>query len=377
MVYFVDGVLASGVEIILEMDFVRYAIQDLEIHSFMIQIRILSMILQTFSTILHSLSVSHTRVSYVGTILTMVLIIRHGVPLVYEQEPSYNQNFGDNYYPQNSPSFPQQYLCCENCRGPHESFQCQTMNQNYFEPNPSYNSNYSGFDRPSQYPIDQSPPQEMSIQDMEVRKQQYLEEMRSMINQIQIEDYHNMRIDIHYIRECEISIDMLKDNFNKMSIEIEKITKEKELRQREQAANLCTYTAKPSRRFNSVYYDDEESTIPLNEIISQIPPSIAIILKFDKFIKSSVEDLVPIPSEFEDTTDNDRIDDDDFDPERYVLLLEKLLNDDPSSLLPPKELNFEELKVINSDGFSRCPDFEDSRARVLCPSYTLDLRSLA
>ncbi|GJW44023.1 hypothetical protein Tco_0072822 [Tanacetum coccineum] len=41
-------------------------------------------------------------------------------PLVYEQEPSYNQNFSDNYYPQNSPSFPQQYLCCENCGGPHE-----------------------------------------------------------------------------------------------------------------------------------------------------------------------------------------------------------------------------------------------------------------
>ncbi|GJW78957.1 hypothetical protein Tco_0140639 [Tanacetum coccineum] len=42
------------------------------------------------------------------------------------------------------------------------------MNQNYFEPNPSY----SGFDQPSQYPIDQSPPQEMSIQDMEDLKQQ-------------------------------------------------------------------------------------------------------------------------------------------------------------------------------------------------------------
>ncbi|GKA43924.1 hypothetical protein Tco_0736648 [Tanacetum coccineum] len=72
--------------------------------------------------------------------------------------------------------------------------------------------------------------------------------MRSMINQIQIEDYRNMRIDIHYRRECEIKIDVLKDNFNKISIEIEKITKEKELRQREQAANLSTYTAKPSRR---------------------------------------------------------------------------------------------------------------------------------
>ncbi|GJW73292.1 hypothetical protein Tco_0132662 [Tanacetum coccineum] len=92
-----------------------------------------------------------------------------------------------------------------------------------------------------------------------------------------------------------------------MSIEINKITKEKELRQREQ-----------------------ESTIPLNEITSQNPSSIAITSvlpimepedslimgdenlstipekESDEFIKSSVEDLVPILSEFEDTSDNDR-----------------------------------------------------------------------
>ncbi|GKC18622.1 hypothetical protein Tco_1020772 [Tanacetum coccineum] len=178
-------------------------------------------------------------------------------PLVYEQEQSYNQNFSDNYYPQNLLSFPQQYLCCENCGGPHESFQCQLMNQNYFKPN------YSGFDRPLLYPIDQSPPQEMSIQDM---------------------------------------IDELKGKFNGMSIEI---NKKKELRQLEQTANLSTYTTEPSRRFNSFYDDDdyEESTIPLNEIVSQIPPFIAITP--DEVIKSSIEDLVPIPSEFEDTSRSD------------------------------------------------------------------------
>nr|GEV52386.1 hypothetical protein [Tanacetum cinerariifolium] len=46
---------------------------------------------------------------------------------------------------------------------------------------------------------------------MEDLKQQYLDEMKNMINQIQIEDYHNERIDIHYRRECEIKIDELKD----------------------------------------------------------------------------------------------------------------------------------------------------------------------
>ncbi|GKC36793.1 hypothetical protein Tco_1049177, partial [Tanacetum coccineum] len=204
-----------------------------------------------------------------------------------------------------------------------------------------------------------------------------------------------------------------------------------------------------------------ESTIPLNKFFSQIPPSIAITpvlpiedskdslvmgdedlstiyeKESEEFIKSSVEDLVPIPSyddeslpeedvpkenfkiysnplfEFddeyissdvnslfnevlEDIESEDSyvskldepdllvtplsklnedecfdpggdfvleeikacltshsippgIDDDDFDLERDILLLEKLLNYDPSSPLPLKELNFEELKVIKSD----------------------------
>nr|GEU39965.1 hypothetical protein [Tanacetum cinerariifolium] len=38
--------------------------------------------------------------------------------LVYEQEPSYNQNDNDNYYPHNSPSF----LCCDNCEESLQNF---------------------------------------------------------------------------------------------------------------------------------------------------------------------------------------------------------------------------------------------------------------
>ncbi|GKC33068.1 hypothetical protein Tco_1040362 [Tanacetum coccineum] len=99
------------------------------------------------------------------------------------------------------------------------------------------------------------------------------------------------------------------------------------------AANVNTHTPEPSRRFNIIYNDDdddEESTIPLNEIISQIPLSIAITpvlptmepedslimgdenlrtipeKELDEFIKSSVEDLVPNLSESEDTFDNDK-----------------------------------------------------------------------
>nr|GEX51959.1 hypothetical protein [Tanacetum cinerariifolium]GEX52684.1 hypothetical protein [Tanacetum cinerariifolium] len=61
----------------------------------------------------------------------------------YEQEPCYNQNYNENYYPHNLPSF----LCCDNCEGPHESFQCQLMNQNFLKPNPGCEPNSSSFDQ--------------------------------------------------------------------------------------------------------------------------------------------------------------------------------------------------------------------------------------
>ncbi|GJS41724.1 hypothetical protein Tco_0566767 [Tanacetum coccineum] len=106
------------------------------------------------------------------------------------------------------------------------------------------------------------PPQEMSIQDMEDLKQQYLDEMKSLINS----EYRN-----------EIKINELKGKFNGMSI---KINKKKELQYLEQVANLSTY---PSQHFNSFCYDDDDDE--------------------EATIQSSVENLVPIPSEFEDVSD--------------------------------------------------------------------------
>nr|GEY93283.1 copia protein [Tanacetum cinerariifolium] len=79
------------------------------------------------------------------------------LPLNYEPEPDYIQNI--NSYPHVSLSFPQQYLCCDNCEGLHETFQCQPINHNF------YNSNSSGFDQtqPPQFPVIYQPPQEASI----------------------------------------------------------------------------------------------------------------------------------------------------------------------------------------------------------------------
>ncbi|GJY77829.1 hypothetical protein Tco_0483630 [Tanacetum coccineum] len=62
------------------------------------------------------------------------------------------------------------------------------------------------------------------------------------------------------------------------------------------------------------------------------------------------------------------IDDDDFDPEGDILLLEKLLNDDPSSPLPLKELYFTDLKTIKSSIDTHLDfkdDYYDSKGDII------------
>ncbi|GJR53106.1 hypothetical protein Tco_1403627 [Tanacetum coccineum] len=55
-------------------------------------------------------------------------------PIISEPEKnlSYNQNSQSDCFSHDSQSLPQQYFCCENCGGSHETYQCQPMNQEYF-----------------------------------------------------------------------------------------------------------------------------------------------------------------------------------------------------------------------------------------------------
>nr|GEU32078.1 hypothetical protein [Tanacetum cinerariifolium] len=85
--------------------------------------------------------------------------------LVYEQEPCYNQNYNENYYPHYSSSF----LVYENYGGSHATFQCQPMDQNF-----NY-SNSSSFD---QY----QPPQSFVTQQLSQRSNEDIQlEMAKLI----------------------------------------------------------------------------------------------------------------------------------------------------------------------------------------------------
>nr|GEV40056.1 hypothetical protein [Tanacetum cinerariifolium] len=118
--------------------------------------------------------------------------------------------------------------------GPHESFQCQLMNQNYFEPNLCYDSNSFCFNQPLEYTIDH----------------------QEDLNQQSMND--------------------VDDRWNKIIKSGNKIIK---------------ILGK---------MDPEDSLIIGNEDLNTIP-----IKESDEFIKSSVEDLVPIPSKSEDTSGSD------------------------------------------------------------------------
>nr|GEY17532.1 hypothetical protein [Tanacetum cinerariifolium] len=163
----------------------------------------------------------------------------------------------------------------------------------------------------------------MSIQDMEDLKQHYLDKMKSLINL----EYRD-----------EIKIDELKGNVNRMSI---KINKKEKLQQLEHVANLSTHL---SQRFNSFFYDDDEdytiaitpdflitdSLIMKNEHLDTISET-----ESDELINSSVENLIPIPSESKDFSDIesecDVLDCDDSQMTNYSTFSNPFFDDSTSS----------------------------------------------
>ncbi|GKB89183.1 hypothetical protein Tco_0961455 [Tanacetum coccineum] len=242
------------------------------------------------------------------------------VLFVYNQNSCYNQNYNDNYYPQNSPSF----LCCDNCGGPHKTFQCQPMNQNF---------NSFGLDQiqPSQFSTFQLlkierinkeesfKKKDMSIKEIMSEKQLIDDEINDITNGLSYKRFRGEKIDDEYERDCEIKIEQLLQDYNGLDIEMWK--KERILMEEKSRAI--------SRCIQSICDDDEDDSISLRDIYARYSTSKAITpvlptrepedslimgdehldtipeKESDELIKSSVENLVPIPSESEDFSDNE------------------------------------------------------------------------
>nr|GFA47226.1 hypothetical protein [Tanacetum cinerariifolium] len=205
--------------------------------------------------------------------------------LNYEPEPGYIQNY--NSYPHDSPSFPQQYPCCEDCGVTHEPYQCQPKNHDYYHgQNSCYDSTSIGFDQsqPQQYtvnyPIFNTYNDPLISQTMIVEQMTQLKPMVEIFCQFVLKKREEKRIEEEQAAKAQswklpVCYDDDDDEESSNSLNNNIISE------------LPPYSAvTPTKPVDSLIMEDEHlNTIPTTEL--------------NEFIKSRVENLVPNPSESE------------------------------------------------------------------------------
>ncbi|GKE23363.1 hypothetical protein Tco_1434875 [Tanacetum coccineum] len=158
----------------------------------------------------------------------------------------------------------------------------------------------------------------MSIEEMRHEQQLVDYKIKDITNDLGIKRFRGEEIDEEYERDCEIRIRELKQDFNEWGSEV---------RKKEQAYEEEQYAA-ARRRMLSIPFVDEDDYIPLGDIIARYSTSKAITpdlpiedpdnslsmgyehldtipeTESNEVIKSSVENLVPIPSEFKGISDD-------------------------------------------------------------------------
>ncbi|GKB30859.1 hypothetical protein Tco_0870260 [Tanacetum coccineum] len=253
------------------------------------------------------------------------------------------------------------------------------MNQNHFE----HNSNYSGFDQTPQFSVTHQLPRR-SNKDMLLDMARLIKNNRTLFNS-NIFPHEEMSIRVLLAKERILkliqvweeeqikpwSLPELLFQFSNDSQTIAEILKQREekLIEREQAANLAVQKEQeeqaaqsftPYLKFPIFDDDDDEYTIQYREYLENLSNAITPDLsteepdnslsmgdehldtipetESDKVLKSSVEDLVPIPSESEGIFDNmcdmPSCDKKHFDAESD--LMESLLNRDTLIIYSPK-----------------------------------------
>nr|GFA11610.1 hypothetical protein [Tanacetum cinerariifolium] len=163
------------------------------------------------------------------------------VSLVYEPEPCYNQNFGDNAYPHDSPGVTPliDHHCCYKCGDSLDDFFCHQCTCEFCG-----NSVHDGYNCPSQYSVNPS----LNIQN---------------------------EPDAHELFISKLIQQKLQNEYAQPFLAI--------------AITFDLPTIEP-----------EDSLRMGDEHLNTIPE-----MKSDGFIKSSVENLVPSPSESEDLSDSE------------------------------------------------------------------------
>ncbi|GKE93810.1 hypothetical protein Tco_1574905, partial [Tanacetum coccineum] len=165
---------------------------------------------------------------------------------------------------------------------------------------------------------EQTVKENVSMEEMRHEQQLVDYKIKEIMNDLGYKRFRGEKIDEEYERDCKIRIRELKQDFNEWGSEVQK---------KEQAYNEEQYAA-ARRRMLAIPFVDEDDYIPLRDIIARNSTSKAITpdlpieepdnslnmgdehldtipaMESDAVIKSSVENLVPIPSEFEGIFDD-------------------------------------------------------------------------
>ncbi|GJV48640.1 hypothetical protein Tco_1438852 [Tanacetum coccineum] len=184
--------------------------------------------------------------------------------------------------------------------------------------------------------------EDMSIEEIRHEQQLVDYKIKDITNDLGYKRFRGEKINEEYERDCKIRIQKLKQDFNEWGSEV---------RKKEQAYNEEQYSAARRRMFSTLFVD-EDDYILLGDIIAPYSTSKAITpdlpieepdnslsmgdkhldtipaTKSDEIIKSSVKNLIPIPSESEGLSDNicdvSSCDNNHFDAE-YLLSQDTLI----------------------------------------------------
>nr|GEV26332.1 hypothetical protein [Tanacetum cinerariifolium] len=192
--------------------------------------------------------------------------------------------------------------CHENCGDPHENFQCQSVN--YCEPNPSYDSYYSSFDQfgdfhPQQYPCCENcggPHETFQCQPPKYTVNHPIFNSHNDFLNSQNELFTSQNTIMEQMTQLTSMCELVCQIVQK---------KQEEKRIKEEQAGSARYWKIPACCDDDDDYDYAITPEEIDNSLSMEDEHLDTIqaTESDEVIKSSVEDLVPIPSESEGIPD--------------------------------------------------------------------------
>ncbi|GKD58391.1 hypothetical protein Tco_1295900 [Tanacetum coccineum] len=234
------------------------------------------------------------------------------VSIISNPEPCYNQNYDE--FPQNLPSFQQQILCCENCGGPHVTFECQSMNQNF------HDSNSSGYDQfqPPQFSVIHQPPKEMRMEALQAREDlmESIQNFLEKFNRISFRETPKILMQAwdKFFEVKHAQSEEVQELLSKLVQDLQSINEE-----------LAEYINTPSWNLPTSSYDDDDDEYSFatqeyfmtcsTAITPDLPITDSLIMEdehldtipeteSDEENESSVKDLNLTPSESEDLSED-------------------------------------------------------------------------